>query len=481
MVHTISGLGLHLALDVESGSLHLLDGAAAFLLPHFETQMNAGGITSILPIAVRQAGKEQFPEAELKEAWAELQALFAGGQIFAAPADVQVYKEGVLKAMCLHISHDCDLRCGYCFAKTGHYGQARSVMPLEVARQAIDYLVRHSGSRRNLEIDFFGGEPLLAMDTVRETVSYARRFDKNFRFTLTTNGLALDKETEDYLLAEMDNVVLSLDGRPDTHNAVRKTAMGQGSYDEVVPKILSFVRRRTEDCAETDAVPARPPKRSYYIRGTFTAQNPNFVEDLLHLYRLGFSSLSMEPVVLRDGHPLALSEQHADQIEQAYEELMLFLDEEDARSVGELDSGSTCATDTAPMSFFHFNLDLSQGPCLTKRLRGCGAGTEYVAVTPEGEVYPCHQFVGNPDFLLGRLGGDGEIALDNRLGKGSVQEHPECRGCWAKYYCSGGCAAANYNMNGDVRKNYELSCRLEKKRLSCALILAVKKQLRRKP
>ncbi len=436
MIHTFSGLGLHLALDVESGAVHILDDTAYALIPHITPDA-----TDAFPEA---AGS---PDAARLSAWNELRSLQKEGVLLSDPVTTEQRPKPQLKAMCLHVSHDCDLRCGYCFAGTGAYGMARQVMPAEVACRAIDLLIRESGARVNLEIDFFGGEPLLAMDTVKQTVAYARarekEFGKRFRFTLTTNGLALDDETTDYINREMDNVVLSMDGRPETNNALRKTTSGQGSFEAVFPKIKRLVEKRTGQ---------------HYVRGTFTARNPEFVDDLLFLADQGFKALSMEPVVLAPGHPLALTVAHMDSIEAAYDRLMETL----ARR--------------HDFSFFHFNVDLSQGPCVYKRLRGCGAGTEYAAVTPEGDLYPCHQFVGRDEFRMGHVDDD-RFTPSERFESCRVETNEDCRNCWAKFYCGGGCAAGNLTANGDIHNNYQLGCRLERKRTECALLLAAKHAL----
>lgn len=435
MIHTFSKWGHNIVLDVESGAVHLLDDTSFRLLP-FLTPEAAGECP---PEALRAA---DCPPGEAEAAWREIVSLVEQGQLF-APAVEVTPPRGVLKALCLHVAHDCDLRCGYCFAHTGDYGGARGLMDFDTAGAAIDFLVARSGARRNLEVDFFGGEPLLALDTVRRTVDYARAHEKEwgklFRFTLTTNGLKLDEKSMAFLNREMDNVVLSLDGRPETHDALRKTADGRGSYAEILPKLKALVAARDRD---------------YYVRGTFTAKNPDFVDDLLHIASLDFEHLSMEPVVLPETHSLALREKHAPAVEEAYDRL------------AEVMRGPH------DFSFFHFQVDLAQGPCVYKRLRGCGAGFEYAAVTPEGDVYPCHQFAGNEEYKMGSVwDGRFDESLSERFSALTVGSRPACRDCWAKYYCGGGCAAAALHMTGRLDTPYELGCRLQKKRLECAVAL----------
>ncbi|MDR1157504.1 MAG: thioether cross-link-forming SCIFF peptide maturase [Oscillospiraceae bacterium] len=437
MIHTFSGWGHHVVLDVESGAVHLADELSWALLPHIRLPMPPA-----CPSEAAQAACAA--PAETDAAWREWYELYSQGLLF-APASELTPPTGLLKALCLHVSHDCDLRCGYCFAQTGDYGGARVTMDFDTARAAIDMLVRHSGARRNLEIDFFGGEPLLALDTVRRTVDYARAHEsewgKRFRFTLTTNGLALDDKSIDFLNREMDNVVLSLDGRPGVHDALRKTAAGEGSYEKVLPGIQALTARRTRD---------------YYVRGTFTARNPDFAADALYLASLGFKHLSMEPVVLPEGHPLALRTEHLPAVFAAYDRLAAAL------------------RGREDVSFFHFQVDLTQGPCVYKRLRGCGAGFEYAAVTPEGDLYPCHQFVGREAYRMGSVReGRLDPAIAARFAALTVTSKPSCRDCWAKYFCSGGCAASALNTTGALDGCYALGCEMQKKRLECAILMAV--------
>jgi len=466
-VHTFSGLGLHVALDVESGAVHLLDEIGLAVLRRM-----APPIGDSCPPDLVAALSPDFAPEDVEEAWGELHALVREGQLFSPktvyPAPGEMGEE-VRKALCLHVAHDCDLRCGYCFAQSGHYGGKRGIMPFEIAKAAIDRLVGQSGPRRNLEIDFFGGEPLLAWDTVTRAVGYVRAHEgvwgKRFRFTLTTNGLALADDRIDFLNREMDNLVLSLDGRRDTHDALRRTPAGEGSYDAVLNNLRRVLATR---------------RRSYYLRGTFTARNPDFVDDLLHMADLGFQNLSMEPVVLPAAHPLALREEHMDTVCRAYDRLLEIMSRRD------------------DFSFFHFTVDLAQGPCVYKRLRGCGAGFAYAAVSPSGDLYPCHQFVGQPAYKMGNVRGgggdggydgdgdgdgdvDGDVGVNaataheiaKRLSRLTVDAKPACAACWARFYCGGGCAAAGVLLGGQPDSVYELGCRMQKKRLECAILLRV--------
>ncbi len=425
MVHSYALLGRYIALDVHSGAVHELDRAAFDVL-------QSGAVFTDTPLTPEQA-----------EAREELLALKEDGLLFTEPEPFAVEHAGLpLKALCLHVSHDCNLRCGYCFAKTGDFGTGRrSVMTPEIAERSIDYLLARCGGRRNLEIDFFGGEPLMALDTVKHTVEYARKIAprKNFRFTLTTNGVLLDEDVTDYLNREMSNVVLSLDGRAHVNDAVRRCVPGGGSYDVILPNYKHVIATRAGD---------------YYVRGTYTKNNLDFNEDISHLASLGFQNISLEPAVLPPGHPLALTEDDVPALCEQYEKLC-----------------EQMAGDCS-FSFFHFNVDLEQGPCVYKRLRGCGAGIEYAAVTPEGDVYPCHQFVGREEYRMGHVSeGTFSSEISSRFSELSAEGREDCRECWARYYCGGGCAASNLTVNGDIAKCDRLGCALEKKRLECAIYL----------
>jgi uncharacterized protein len=354
-----------------------------------------------------------------------------------------------VKAACLHIAHDCNLRCEYCFASTGEYGGHRALMSAEVGKAAIDFLLFHSAGRRNLEVDFFGGEPLMNFSVVRQIVHYARSKEKEcgkvFRFTITTNGILLDDDKIDFINREMYNVVLSLDGRPAVNDRVRRRPDGRGSYERIVPLFHKLVRQRGEG--------------QYFVRGTFTAYNLDFAQDILHLYDLGFDQISIEPVVADQSAPYALTEEHLPVIFEEYERLARMMAQRNRTGEGRF-------------YFFHFAMDLEQGPCAIKRLRGCGCGNEYVAVTPEGDVYPCHQFVGHDAWRMGNVFDRSlDMRLKERFARATVYGKEDCRQCWAKFYCSGGCNANGMLYRGDILKPHTLSCQMEKKRIECALML----------
>jgi uncharacterized protein len=421
VIHAYGIHGKYFVLDVESGAVHELSGAAFSVLR-------------------RDAAPNGDCGRETVEAWEELMQLKAEGMLFTEPEPEALSARAAdlpLKALCMHVSHDCNLRCAYCFAQTGDFGTGnRAVMPPHVAESAVDYLLARCGGRKNLEIDFFGGEPLLAFDTVKHTVAYAKQAapDKHFRFTLTTNGVLLDEENLTYLNAEMDNLVLSLDGRQEVNDRHRGK-----SYELLLPKYKRVIETRTGD---------------YYVRGTYTNRNPDFAEDVLHLASLGFTNISLEPAVLPPGHPLELRGDDLPALCAEYEKLC-----------GHMSEG-------VDFSFFHFNVDLAQGPCVYKRLRGCGAGVEYAAVTPEGDVYPCHQFAGRGDYRMGSvIDGSFSEEISARFKALDANSREECRSCWAKYFCGGGCAAANLTVNGGILETDRLSCELTKKRLSCAIYL----------
>lgn len=447
MIHRFTKKGLNFLLDINSGAVHLLDDVSYAVSGLIDEKM-----TETCPDAIVEA-LPQYDAAAVREAYAELYDLKKNGQLFADDDYIDVSKYipvgAPVKALCLHVAHDCNLRCQYCFASTGDFGTGRKIMPFEVAKKAIDFVIERSGKRRNIEVDFFGGEPLMAWDTVKQTIDYARSIEeehgKKFRFTITTNGLLLDDEKIDYINANMDNVVLSLDGRPSVNDEMRKTVSGAGSYDIIVPKFQKLVEKRD-------------PKLDYYARGTFTGKNLDFAEDVVHIADEGFDRLSVEPVAAEDGCGYELTEADLDKIYAEYDRLTDIM--EARRKEGK------------PFHFFHFMVDLNQGPCVVKRLRGCGAGYEYVAVTPEGDIYPCHQFVGNEAFKQGSvLDGSFDMDIAHKFASMNIYTREKCGDCWAKFYCSGGCSAANHNFSHDLNVPYEMGCKMEKKRLECAIYL----------
>ncbi|BDE87416.1 MULTISPECIES: thioether cross-link-forming SCIFF peptide maturase [Intestinimonas] len=444
MVHTFEALGVKLAVDVNSGAVHVLDDLTYRLLPLVEPPMAEHCPPELL------ARLPEYRTEAVEEGWQDLRELAGNGLLFVEddyvdPAAATALQQSApIKALCLHVSHDCNLRCQYCFASTGDFGTGRKIMDIETAKRAIDFVIQRSGSRRNIEVDFFGGEPLMAMDTVKATVAYARSIEKKagkcFRFTITTNGVLLDDENIDYINREMSNAVLSLDGRPQVNDRMRKTVNGKGSYEVIVPKFQKLVAGRgTKD---------------YYLRGTFTHYNLDFAEDVMHMADLGFRNVSVEPVVGEETCGYALKDEDLPVVLEQYEKLAEKL------------------KDRADVNFFHFNVDLAQGPCVIKRLRGCGAGCEYVAVTPEGDIYPCHQFVGNPAYKIGSLSdGSFDMELSHRFSCLNIYTREECRDCWARFYCSGGCSASNLLVNGDIKKPNHVGCEMERKRLECAIAL----------
>ena len=407
MVHTFTSLGAYIAVDVNSGAVHVLDKTAYDLLC-----LLSGPMEEICPDEVA-AQLPQYARAEVNGAWEELLVLQKQGLLFTDdnyidPSAAALMKQDApIKALCLHVSHDCNLRCQYCFASTGDFGTGhRMTMDVETAKKAIDFVIQRSGSRRNIEVDFFGGEPLMAMDTVKATVDYARSLEekhgKNFRFTITTNGVLLNEENIAYINREMSNAVLSLDGRPEVNDKMRKTISGTGSYDVILPKFQKLVEGRGD--------------KDYYLRGTFTRYNRDFSADVMHIADQGFRNVSVEPVVGSPDCDYTFREEDLPGILAEYEKLAEQL------------------LHRPDVNFFHFNVDLSQGPCVIKRLRGCGAGCEYVAITPEGDIYPCHQFVGNEEYKLGNLYEDTfNMDLSHRFGELNVYTRPDCQQCWARF------------------------------------------------
>jgi len=450
MIHAFTAVGKRMVLDVGSGAVHALDDLAYEAVKQWET-LPREALGALLCAS--------FPSEEVAEVLAELTELAAAGQLGADDVyDIEPSEPGVVKAMCLHAAHDCNLRCQYCFASQGDYhDRNRSLMSAEVGKAALDWLVKKSGSRRALEVDFFGGEPLMNFPAVLEIVAYGRELekqhDKQFKFTLTTNALGLSDTVIDFLNREMDNVVLSIDGRREVHDRMRPTPDGRGSFDLALPKAMRLAASRGQ--------------QRYYVRGTFTRHNLDFDQDVLSLADQGFEQISVEPVVADDACDYALTEESLPAILTAYERLA-------AEYIRRRREGQW-------FNFFHFMVDLSHGPCLRKRITGCGAGNEYVAVTPQGDLYPCHQFVGREGFRMGSvLDGSFDQALQRRFAANHVLSKEACAKCWARFYCSGGCAANAHAKHGDIAKPYALECEMERKRLECALAIAAEEMENRK-
>ncbi len=452
MVHCYKLNGYNIVLDTCSGSVHSVDEVAYDIISMYKEKTEEEIISFILN---KYKDDASVTEEDIKLCLEDVAELEKQGKLYSK----DIYEDlaidfknnsNVIKAMCLHVAHTCNLNCSYCFASQGKYQGDRALMSFEVGKQAFDFLIANSGTRKNLEVDFFGGEPLMNLDVVKQLVEYARSIEKqhnkNFRFTLTTNGVLLDDEVTEFLNKEMDNVVLSLDGRKDVHDRFRKDYSGKGSYDLIVPKFQRFVEKRGD--------------KSYYIRGTFTHENTDFTKDILHMADLGFKELSMEPVVCPPGDPYALTEADKPELYNQYE----ILANEMLRR----------KKNGKPITFYHYMLDLKNGPCIYKRITGCGSGTEYMAVTPWGELFPCHQFVGDPKYSLGDVWkGVTNKAAQDEFRSCNAYSRPECKDCWAKLYCSGGCAANSYHATGKISGVYEYGCDLFKKRIECAVMMKV--------
>ncbi len=457
MTHQYKLGGRNIVLDVCSGAVHVVDDAAYDMIALFEAHPKAEVLRMT---AEKYAGDPEVTADELEECYSQIEALRDAGALFTPDTfepmagDLKAKTAGVVKALCLHVAHTCNLNCSYCFASQGKYHGERAVMSFEVGKRALDFLVENSGTRRNLEVDFFGGEPLLNFDVVKQLVAYARGIEKdakkNFRFTLTTNGMLIDDDVIDFANREMHNVVLSLDGRKEIHDRFRVDYAGRGSWDTIVPKFQKLVEARGG--------------KNYYMRGTFTHANPDFLRDIETMLDLGFTELSMEPVVCAADDPSALTQDDLPVVLRQYEELADLMIRR--RKAGK------------PFTFYHYMIDLTAGPCIYKRISGCGSGTEYMAVTPWGDLYPCHQFVGDEAFRLGDIWhGVTNTAVQSEFAACNVYARPDCRDCWAKLYCSGGCAANAYHATGSVRGVYKYGCELFRKRMECAILAAVETEL----
>ena len=452
MVHQYKLNGYNIVLDTASGSVHTVDDVAYDIIAMYKSEESRKIVDEIMK---RYSHLDGVTEDDILACIDDISSLEESGKLFSEDKFEKLaysYKNNsnVIKAMCLHVAHTCNLNCSYCFASQGKYQGERAVMSYEVGKRAFDFLIEKSGSRRNLEVDFFGGEPLMNWDVVKRLVAYARSIEKehnkNFRFTLTTNGMLIDDEVIDFLNKEMSNVVLSLDGRPEVNDHFRKDYKGRGSYEVIVPKFKRLVEARGG--------------KNYYVRGTYTHNNVDFTNDILHMADLGFAELSMEPVVCPPGDPYALTEEDLPKLFEQYEILAKEMIKRKKEGRG--------------FTFYHYMLDLKNGPCIYKRITGCGSGTEYVSVTPWGELYPCHQFVGDEKYSLGNIwDGIKNTEIQDEFRSCNAYAREECKDCWAKLYCSGGCAANAYHATGSINGIYKYGCELFKKRIECAVMIKV--------
>ena len=452
MVHQYKLNGYNIVLDTASGSVHSVDEVAYDIIEMYKEKSEDGIVAAILE---KYKGRGDVTESDVRECIEDVRELERAKKLFSEDVYEKLAYDfknnsNVIKALCLHVAHTCNLNCSYCFASQGKYHGDRALMSFEVGKRAFDFLIENSGTRRNLEVDFFGGEPLMNFDVVKRLVAYAReiegKYNKNFRFTLTTNGLLLDDDVIDFLNREMSNVVLSLDGRREVNDHFRKSYSGEGSYDTIVPKFKRLVEKREG--------------KNYYVRGTFTHNNIDFTNDIFHMADLGFTELSMEPVVCPPDDPYALTEEDLPVLLEQYEILAKEMIKRKREG--------------RPFTFYHYMLDLKNGPCIYKRITGCGSGTEYMAVTPWGELFPCHQFVGDEKYSLGNIfDGVKNIPVQDEFRSCNSYSRPECRDCWAKLYCSGGCAANAYHATGSIGGVYKYGCELFKKRIECAVMMGV--------
>ena len=449
LVHKFIQDGDYYLIDVNSGSVHIIDELIYNMVGEDELLDKEDVINNL---------KDKWSKEEIEEAYEELLDLVKEEVLYSKDLYEEIAmagdeSESYIKALCLNVVHDCNLRCKYCFADEGEYKGCRKPMSAEVGKRAIDYVLENSGNIKNIEVDLFGGEPLMVFDTIKEIVDYAKEkdklYNKNIRFTMTTNATLLNDEIIDYIDKNMGNIILSIDGRKEVNDNVRIRVDGSGCYDRILPNIKKMVDRRD-------------PSKQYYARGTFTRENTDFFEDVMALANEGFSEISIEPVVLPDSHNLSIRSEDLPKIYEQYD--MLY--KEMLRRAENNDN---------PFKFYHFNIDLNGGPCVYKRIAGCGAGHEYVAITPDGDIYPCHQFVGNEEFLLGNINsGIKNKNLSKDFKNAHIYNKPKCKECWARFYCSGGCQANNFNFNGDINVPYEIGCEMQKKRIECAIALKAK-------
>ncbi|MGG7164357.1 thioether cross-link-forming SCIFF peptide maturase [Clostridium ihumii] len=448
LIHKFKQGNDYYVIDVNSGAVHSVDELVYDLLDENKLRSKEELVEEF---------KNKYKQEEVEEVYEELQELVKEGMLYSLDLYEGIARktgqaESYVKALCLNIIHDCNLRCKYCFADEGEYHGCRKRMSAEVGKKAIDFVIKSSGPRKNIEVDLFGGEPLMAMDTIKEIVDYAKveekKHNKNIRFTMTTNATLLNEENMKYLDENMGNLVLSIDGRKEVNDKVRVRIDGSGCYDSILPKIKKMVD-------------VRDKSKLYYARGTFTRENTDFFEDVKHMADLGFDEISIEPVVLPDEHELSLRKEDLPVIFEQYDKLY----EEMIRRHKEGNE----------FRFYHFNIDLQGGPCVYKRISGCGAGHEYIAVTPDGDIYPCHQFVGNEEYLLGNIyDGIKNNDMVQEFKEAHIYNKPTCKKCWARFYCSGGCQANNFNFNGDMHIPYEIGCEMQKKRIECAIALKSK-------
>jgi uncharacterized protein len=443
-IHKYKNSSLNIVIDINSGAIHIVDDVVYNILDHYE-EKSSEEIIELL--------SDKFPREAILEGLKEIKSLIESNMLYTEDIYRNTLEESnepsFIKAMCLNIAHDCNLKCKYCFASEGEYKGSRKLMSSEIGKKAIDFVIKNSGYRHNIEVDLFGGEPLMNFEVVKEIVDYARQIEKinnkNIRFTITTNATLLNEENMDYIDKNMGNVVLSIDGRSEINDNIRVRYDGSGTYKDILPKIKNMVNRRNEG-------------KQYYVRGTFTRENLDFYNDVLSLANEGFKEISIEPVVLEDGHPLALREMDLPIIFEQYDKLTREIIDRKGKDNN--------------FKFYHFAIDINGGPCIYKRISGCGAGHEYVAVTPDGDIYPCHQFVGNDEFKMGNvLEGSINPEMSSMFKDGHIYNKPKCMECWARFYCSGGCQANNYNFNKDIHIPYELGCTMLKKRVECAIAI----------
>ncbi|RKD28026.1 uncharacterized protein SAMN02745883_00432 [Caminicella sporogenes DSM 14501] len=446
MIHKFKIDDVCIVIDVNSGAVHVIDDIVYDVLDYYKLKSEE---------EIQNLLSNKYSVEDIKEAIREIKELEENELLYSKDSYINdtilKNRKPVIKALCLHVAHDCNIRCKYCFASQGDFKGDRSLMSEEIGKKALDFLIENSGNRRNLEVDFFGGEPLMNFEVVKKLVEYGRKREKEankrFRFTITTNGVLLDDDIIDYINENMYNVVLSIDGRKEVNDKMRCTINGGGTYDIIIPKFKKLVEKRKD--------------KSYFVRGTFTKYNIDFAKDVLHLADLGFKHTSVEPVVAEPGVGYELTEDDLPEIFSQYENLAREIIKREKEGKG--------------FNFFHFMIDLNQGPCVIKRLVGCGAGSEYLAITPEGDIYPCHQFVGNEEFKMGNVN---EGIVNKEIGKkfnnAHVYNKEKCSECWAKFYCSGGCHANAYNFNNDIHIPYDLGCEMEKKRIECSLYIKAK-------